>query len=124
MNTFQIKPTGSDTKPTGPWATLAGARDALRKLRADSQLSGPATVLVHPGRYALREPVAFGPHDGHTTYAAAPGRGEALFDGGRVLTGWAETTHAGRRAWTLDLPEVATGHLYFRSLFVAGQRRC
>jgi len=31
--------------------------------------------------------------------------------------------HEGRRAWSLDLPEVAQGSLYFRTLFVDGARR-
>ncbi len=121
--TFRLYPKGSDTAPAGPWASLAGARDALRKLRAEGKLTGHATVLVAPGRYPLTEPVAFGPLDSHTTYAASSGTAETVFDGGRVLTGWTETTHAGRRAWTLQLPEVSSGQLNLRSLFVSGQRR-
>jgi hypothetical protein len=121
MTVFQITPKGTDSSPRGPWATLAGARDALRALRADGSLSGHATVRIAPGRYPLTAPVAFEPPDSHTTYEAA--KGEAVFDGGRPLSGWTETRHAGRRAWTLDLPEVAAGQLYFRSLFVHGQRR-
>lgn len=123
--TFRLTPKGSDAAPAGPWATLAGARDALRKLRASGKLTGNATVEVAPGRYPLTEPVAFGPLDSHTTYAAAPGStaGAVIFDGGRVLSGWTETTHAARRAWTLTLPEVASGHLNLRSLFISGQRR-
>jgi hypothetical protein len=122
--TFRLSPKGSDASATGPWATLAGARDALRKLRASRALVGPATVHVAAGLYPLTAPVTFGPLDGDTTYAAAPeAKSPPIFDGGRLLSGWQETTHAGRRAWTLDLPEVASGQLYFRSLFVAGERR-
>lgn len=121
MTTFRLTPEGSDSAPRGPWATLAGARDALRKLRAEGALSGAATVHVAPGRYPVTETVLFGPLDSHTTYAAEAA--SPVFDGGRVLSGWTETTHGGRRAWTLDLPEVVAGHLYFRSLFVSGQRR-
>jgi len=122
MCNYQISNIGSDQSRAGPWATLAGARDALRKLRADGELAGSAHVEVGAGRHALVAPVIFGPQDGHTTYAAAPGA-SPVFDGGRVLDGWTQTVHSGRRAWTLDLPEVATGHLYFRSLYVHGQRR-
>lgn|GEM_PF-3293445 len=111
------RPNGS-----GPWATLVGAREALRKLRADGNLAGLASVLIQNGTYQLTEPIAFGPEDSQTTFAAAPGA-SPVFDGGRVLSAWTETTHGKRRAWTLDLPEVVTGHLYFRSLFVSGQRR-
>lgn len=121
--TFRITTRGSDTSPTGPWATLAGGRDALRKLRADGRLSGHATVVIAPGHYPLVDTVAFGPADSHTSYVAAPGKASPVFDGGRVLTGWKEGAHAGRRAWTLDLPEVAAGRLHFRSLFCNGERR-
>ncbi|MBC8011615.1 MAG: right-handed parallel beta-helix repeat-containing protein, partial [Burkholderiales bacterium] len=124
MPHFRLASNGDDDSATGPWATLTGARDGLRKLRAVGELSGAATVLVDAGRYHLPAPVEFSPLDNGTTYAAAPGATEApVFDGGRVLSGWSETTHAGLRAWTLDLPEVASGHLYFRSLFISGQRR-
>ena len=79
---FHLSPTGDDandglapkkrTNGSGPWATLAGARDALRKLRADGQLAGPANVLIQDGNYPLTETVAFGPEDSQTTFAAAP----------------------------------------------------
>lgn len=121
--TFRLSTKGSDDSPTGPWATLTGARDALRKLRAEGKLTGHATVEVASGSYPMTEPVAFDPRDSHTTYAAQSGAKESVFDGGHALTGWTETTHAGRRAWTLDIPEVASGALNLRSLFVSGQRR-
>lgn len=119
---LQITPAGNDASPNGPWATLAGARDALRKLRAEGSLSGSAHVEIAAGIYPLSEPISFGPQDSHTTYVAAANAGP-VFDGGRVVSDWVETTHAGQRAWVLDLPEVASGQLYFRSLYVHGQRR-
>jgi hypothetical protein len=131
-NTFYLSPSGDDqfdgrgaekaAEGSRPWATLAGARDALRKLRADGTLQGHATVLVSDGLYPMTKLAQFGPTDSHTTFTAAPGA-QPVFDGGRTLAGWTETQHGDRRAWTLDLPEVATGRLYFRSLFVAGERR-
>lgn len=126
MNTFLVSPQGSDAAAEGPWATLAGARDALRGLRASGVVAGPTRVEIAAGVYPLTEPVVFGPEDSHTTFAAAPGAAEnggAILDGGRVLEGWVETTHGGRPAWTLDLPEVASGHWFFRSLYVEGRRR-
>lgn len=119
---FHLTPTGDDTAPEGPWATLAGARDALRHLRASGTLTGHATVELAPGTYPLTETVAFTPADSHTTYRTSSGS-EAVIDGGRVLSGLAETTHEGLRAWTLDLPEVASGKWHFRSLFADGMRR-
>ncbi len=132
MNVFHLSPHGDDrndgcspkrgARGKGPWATLAGARDALRALRSAGKLHGHATVTVHDGSYPVTETVDFTPQDSHTTYIAAP-QSKPVFDGGRVLAGWQETTHGGRRAWTLDLPEVASGHVYFRSMFVDGRRR-
>ena len=129
---YHLSPAGDDAndghapkqgpRRHGPWATLAGARDALRQLRAAETLAGPCTVRIHSGIYPLAGPVAFGPEDSHTAFIAAPGA-KPVFDGGRILSGWTESKHGARRAWTMDLPEVVTGHLYFRSLFIAGQRR-
>ncbi|MEI6197585.1 MAG: right-handed parallel beta-helix repeat-containing protein [Verrucomicrobiota bacterium] len=114
--------TRSGPRRRGPWATLAGARDRLRELRAAGKLAGPANVLLADGIYLLREPVEFSHEDSHTIYAAAP-RAVPVLDGGERLTGWREETLHGQRAWVLDLPEVAAGRWYFRSLFVNGQRR-
>lgn len=79
---FHLVPTGDDANDelapkrrangSGPWATLAGARDPLQKLRAEGQLAGHATVLIQDGTYRMTEPVAFGPEDSQTTFAAAP----------------------------------------------------
>jgi len=46
-----------------------------------------------------------------------------VINGGECLTGWREEMVHGQRAWILDLPEVAAGRWYFRSLFVNGKRR-
>ena len=120
--TFRLAPRGDDARPRGPWATLAGARDALRALRACGELTGTATVLVENGIHRIDSTVEFGPEDSHTTYAAAPDA-RPVIDGGRELSGLRETTHNGLRAWTVTVPEVATGHLNLRSLFVDGVRR-
>jgi len=125
MNVFHLAPHGSDRNDGSsqlPWASLAGARDALRALRASGTISGAVRVQVDGGAYPLHAPVEFGPQDSHTTYAAAPGA-TAIFDGGEALHDWREETVHGRRAWVLDVPEVAHGRRYFRSLFVNGVRR-
>ena len=124
MNVFHLSPQGRDTAPGSsqrPWATLAGARDQLRRLRAAGKVIGPATVQVHTGRYALTETVAFTPLDSLTHYTAAP-RAQPVFDGGEILTGWKVGQRNGRTEWTLDLPDVAAARWYFRSLFVDGRR--
>jgi hypothetical protein len=122
MIDYAVSVDGNDASPEGPWATLEGARDALRKLRSAGKLKGLATVSVRAGTYPLLKPVRFGPQDGETTYAAEPGA-TPVFDGSERLDGWTETSHAGRRAWALDLPEVVSGRWYFRTLFVGSDRR-
>jgi hypothetical protein len=132
MHVFHLSPKGNDkwsgcfARPArnhrdGPWATLAGARDHLRALRTAGKVTGPVTVLVQDGRYALTETVAFNQHDSHTHFTAAP-RAQPVFDGGELLTGWKVGERNGRTEWTLDLPEVAADRWYFRSLFVNGRR--
>jgi len=121
MIIFNVELLGDDARSHGPWATLAGARDALRALRDTGEVLGPVRVEVAPGTYRLVTPVTFGPEDSHTTYAAAGA--EVIFDGGIVVAGWSEIVHESRRAWVVDLPEVAKGELNLRSLFVDGVRR-
>lgn len=45
----------------GPFATLAGARDAIRKLKHAGAMTGPIRVRIAAGRYPLTEPVIFYP---------------------------------------------------------------
>ncbi len=106
----------------GPCATLAGARDAIRRARSQTDTHGPITVEVAAGFYELAEPLLFTPADGGTAtapirYVAASGAAP-IISGGRVLAGWRETEHSGQRCWTLDLPEVAAGDWDFSRLYV------
>ncbi|MEO6874983.1 MAG: right-handed parallel beta-helix repeat-containing protein [Opitutaceae bacterium] len=124
MHVFHLSPRGRDSAPgsaSHPWATLSGARDNLRKLRAVGKLTDPVTVQVHAGRYEQTAPVQFNETDSHTRYVAAPGA-TPVFDGGEKLTGWVVGQRNGRTEWTLDLPEVPEGKRFFRSLFVNGRR--
>ena len=124
MHVFHLSPRGRDSAPgssTRPWATLAGARDNLRRLRTSGKISGPVTVQVRTGRYAQTATVRFGPEDSFTHFTAAAGAAP-VFDGGEPLTGWKVGTRNGRTEWTLDLPEVPLGQRFFRSLFVNGRR--
>lgn len=119
---FEIIPGGDDSSAHGPWASLAGARNGLRRLRSQGQLEGPATVILAPGEYPVTETLVFGPEDGRTTYKAAR-RGAAKLTGAPRLVGFREEGRGPHRRWILDLPEAAAGRLHFRSLFVNGRRR-
>ena len=108
----------------GPLASMAGARNAIRKLRdAAGGLKQPVTVEFADGVYPIGETIVFEPRDSGTeacpiTYAAAPGA-EPVFTGGRAITGWQPLTGG---LWTAKLPEAARGTWRFRQLFVDGKR--
>jgi hypothetical protein len=54
----------------GPKASLAGARDAIRRARAEGRVgAGPLTVHVRGGTYRLRDPLVFEPIDSGTADA-------------------------------------------------------
>jgi hypothetical protein len=62
----------------GPFATLAAARNAIRRLRSENRLPGPVEVVVLGGTYHLAEPLVLTPEDTGTekqpvTWSAYPG---------------------------------------------------
>lgn len=72
----------------GPFATLAQARDAARRLRKTA--AQPITVHVRGGRYELREPLTFTPVDSGTkdaplVFAAHPGESPVLSGGSLAM---------------------------------------
>ena len=108
-------PDGKD----GPFATLARAREAVRK----TERTRAVTVLVRGGAYRLEQPIVFGPDDSGTaavpvTYAAYPGE-TPVFSGGRVIDGFRREG----RLWVTTVPGVAGRRRTFLQLFVNGQRR-
>jgi hypothetical protein len=115
------RPNGDKTD--GPLASLQGARDAVRKLKAAGPLKEPVRVLIADGTYALAQAVTFAPEDSGTadspiTYEAAPGA-RPVFSGGRRITG----LKAGPDGlWTAQVPDVAGGIWTFEQLFVNGRR--
>ncbi len=123
--TFYIATNGNDSNPGtsgAPFATLAKARDAVRK-KVASGLTDNVRVLIRGGIYQQTETITFGPEDSGTdkfsiTYAASPGE-KVLLTGGRKITGWKKGPGA---VWTTEVPEVKAGNWYFRQLFVNGKR--
>jgi len=116
-------PKANAGKTDGPLATLAGARDAIRKLKARGGLREPITVLIAEGTYFLAEPLVLEPRDSGTaacpiTYAAMPGA-KPVISGGRAIAGWRQE-EAG--LWTADVPEAKGRKWPFRQLWVNGQR--
>ena len=133
--TFHVAPGGDDSwsgrlaepspsRDDGPFATIGGARDALRKLRSSRALREPVQVAVHAGTYRIGEPIVFGPEDSGTpeapiTFAGEPGPGgeKPIVSGGRPIGGW-------KREGDLLVATVpeARGGRGFGALWVNGRR--
>ncbi len=106
----------------GPVASLTGARDAVRKSRAQGGV-GLVTVEVAGGVYRIEEPLRFAPQDGGTAdapvvYQAAAGA-RPVISGGRAITGWRKGDGP---IWTAPVPGVREGQWYFHQLWVNGRR--
>jgi glycosyl hydrolase family 141/parallel beta helix pectate lyase-like protein len=120
----QAEPNADGTD--GPLATLAGARDAVRKLKKRGEHPNPVRVVLRGGVHFLDEPVVFGPADSGTrecpvTIAAAEGE-RAVVSGGRRIDDWRVRKLRGKTVWVADMPEVRRGKWRFRQLFVDGER--
>ena len=117
-----VAPNGNDANPgtaDKPLASLAAARDTVRKLVA-AGLKADVTVQLAGGVYPLVQPLVVGPEDSGSeqhaiTYAAAPGA-TVVVSGGRRITGWKKGEG---ELWTADVPDAKTG---FRNLWVNGRR--
>lgn len=111
-------------KSDGPFATLVGTRDAIRKLKAKDDLKEPLTVMVRSGKYYLDKTLVLGSEDSGTrdcpiTYTAYPGE-HPILSGGRKVTGWKPYKE---RILRCKLPEAKGGKWKFRQLFFNGQRQ-
>ena len=107
----------------GPLASLVGARNALRKLKTQTQPPAATRVLLGTGTYCLTEPLLLTPEDSGTaaapvSYAAAPGA-TPVCSGGRVIRDWQPGPNG---VWQTRVPEVAAGKWYFEQLWVNDQR--
>ncbi|MCX7827371.1 MAG: hypothetical protein N2689_17715, partial [Verrucomicrobiae bacterium] len=132
--TLYVAPDGNDAwsgrlqrphhaRTDGPLASLQGARDAVRRLKATAPLPHPIRVVVAHGHYALAAPVVFTPEDSGTpehpiVYEAARGARPVL-NGGRLITGWQRGADG---VWTAQVPEVKAGTWYFEQLWINGRR--
>ncbi|UFU03120.1 right-handed parallel beta-helix repeat-containing protein [Ruania suaedae] len=105
----------------GPVATLA---EALRLVRTRDHAGADALVWLRGGEHRLEATldVDAGAAVGTLTLASYPGE-RATITGSRVLSGWEEVQHEGRRAWRTQVPEVDGEPWYFRQLYVDGARR-
>ncbi|HEX5221029.1 MAG TPA: right-handed parallel beta-helix repeat-containing protein [Verrucomicrobiae bacterium] len=131
---LRIAPDGDDTwsgqrarpnaaRTDGPLATLTGARDRIRQLKAQGATNEPLRVLVANGFYTVTSAVEFSPEDSGTarspiSYEAARGA-TPIFSGGRRLSGWQRGANG---VWKTHLSTVASGQWYFEQLWINGRR--
>jgi hypothetical protein len=80
----RVSPDGKDGGD-GAQATLAGARDAVRRARATDDAS-EMRVIFSAGTYPITESVVFEPGDSGVTYEAAPGA-KVILSGGKKIEG-------------------------------------
>jgi len=112
----------------GPFASLARARDAVRKLKQDSP-DRDVVVLIREGLYRLSETVVFGPRDSGkggaaVTYAAYP-RERPVFSSGRQIGGWRKVPAtfqglpktARGKVWMADVPKIDGAAWRFHTLY-------
>jgi parallel beta-helix repeat protein len=129
--TVYVAPAGNDAwsgrlaapnaaKTDGPLASLAKARDVVRRQKGD----GPATVLIRAGVYCQPETLKFGPEDSGTATApvvwrAYPGEKPVVM-GARAIGGFTV-----ERGQVLKADVAAQGFkgVYFRQLIFAGARQ-
>ncbi|MBM4084125.1 MAG: carbohydrate-binding protein, partial [Planctomycetes bacterium] len=117
------RPEPNEGKTDGPLASVAGARDAIRRMKAAGPLNAPVQIRLRGGTYYPAEMVVFEPQDSGAeacpiSYVAQPGETPVLSGGVRV-TGF--RPHQGQIVCA-DLPQVKQGEWNFRSLFVNGER--
>lgn len=119
---LHVAPEGRDTwsgrvsTPTedganGPLASLTGARDAIRHLRAehDGRLPGPVRVQVQPGFYTMETPLRLEPGDSGTEespirFEASPGvdpLDAPVISGGVRLKNWSVSGDS----WETTVPD-------------------
>lgn len=129
--TYYVSPDGDDGgagSRSAPFATLAKARDAIRRL-GPQQRRQDIAVALRGGTYVLAETfvlgLADGGRDGHVvSYEAHPGE-TPILSSGRRITGWklltappASLPAAARgKVWAADVRALGT----FRTLFDGGR---
>lgn len=131
---FYVAPDGQDRwsgrlkhpnamRSDGPLASLTGARDAIRRLKAKGKASPAIKVQIAGGHYVLTQPVVFSGEDSGTkncpiAYEAAK-EARVIIEGGRQITGFKKGADG---IWFAQIPGVARGARDFEQLFVNGRR--
>ena len=132
--TLYVSPDGSDswsgtvlnpnaTATDGPKASIAGARDEIRRIKANGKLTESVNVIIAKGWYSQIAPVVFTPDDSGTESAPityrANGGVKPLISGGVTITGFTQTDDG---LWQAQIPELLLKQEPFEQLYVNGRR--
>ncbi len=109
-------------RPFGPWGSLPGAVENIRRLRRAGRLAGPVELRLAPGTHRLSAPLRLGPEDSGLAIIGDPG-GRTVVSGGLRVESFREERLGGRRAWVAEFPDGWARQLDFRQLWVNGRRR-
>ena len=114
-------------KTDGPFATIIGVQNAVRKLRKAGKPKAPIRILIRGGEYYLKKPVVFtsedsGSVESSVVYSAYPGE-KPIISGGQQVKWWKETRVNGKKMWMADLPGALKNREDIRELFINGERR-
>lgn len=131
--TLYVSPQGSDRwsgrlprpnagRSDGPAASLAGARDIIRRLRETGE-AAPVNVEVEDGVYFLTAPFVLSPQDSASAsapivYEAAPGA-HPVISGGRVISGLRNDRSG---VWSVKLTDPAGAGGQIRQLWIGDRR--
>lgn len=122
-----VSESGHDRNPgtiDQPLATLEGARDRIRMLRASAAINDTIFVEIASGIYTVTRPLRLTEDDAANLQSPVVFRGNAgnrpVIQGGRRTDNFEEVKPG---LWRVFIPEVATYGLNFEQLFVNGERR-
>jgi hypothetical protein len=109
-----------------PLASLTGAQDQIRKLRAGNLLSVTDTVYIHvmTGNYFMQEPLRLEPADrgtvrGPVVFTADPDERPVFYGG--FKTGKFEVVS--KNLWRVFIPETVQYGFTFEQIYINGERR-
>ncbi len=117
---FHVAPTGDDANPgtaAAPLKTLAGARDAVRKV--NKAMTGDIAVNLHGGEYVFGDAVIFDAQDsgfnGHKVIYRGFRQERPILTGGIRITGW-ELHDEEKNIYRAPAPKTA-----FRQVYIDGK---
>lgn len=127
--TYYVSPAGNDSwsgeSIDQPFATIQGAREAIRSIKSRGELTKPVTVYIRGGLYELTETIVFkledsGTRDFPIQYVAYNDE-KPVISGGRKITGPWKKYKGEIQVCSID--EVKDGPWHFRQLFINGERQ-